>query len=119
MCGGTPNSTLYTPHCQSAGLLAHLVLLHTALLVLLSASAGAGIVGAHLLGCIADRLLLHLGIDGSGGSGFLGNLFPLDLLVLTDLDKEHPADGVLPDGRVCQTRFMLPRAMFFCAFPAT
>ena len=83
--------------------------MHTALLVLLAAAAGAGVVGANLGGGGADGLLLHLRIGGSGGAGFLGNLLPLHLLIPAHLHQEHPADGLLLDG----LNHGLEHALFF------
>ena len=58
-----------------------LVLLHAALLVLLAAAAGAGVVGAHLFGGGAHRGGLYLALTGGGGAGLLGHLLPADFLL--------------------------------------
>ena len=87
---------LHFEFCIWPNLFGQLVFLHAALFVLLSAAAGTGVVGAYLLVGIADRLFLYRSLRGSGGTGFLGNLLPPDLLVGTDLYQEHPADGFLP-----------------------
>ena len=52
----TFNFTLSTFHWLN--LFSHFILVHAALLILLAAAAGAGIVGADFFILIADRLLL-------------------------------------------------------------